>query len=101
MMRSWRILIVALALLGGATGLSLSAKAAPMAVPLAAAQSAGEPLVQTARWHGRRHWHRHHHHRWHRHHGWHHHYGWRRHYRWGRHFHHRPHYGYHRRLRFY
>ena len=85
--------MVVLALLGGSTGLSLSAKAAPMSVPIAAAQSDAEPLVQTARWHGRRHWHRHH--RWHRHHGWHRHHHWRRH-------HHRGHrYGHHRRLRFY
>ncbi|GJD43690.1 hypothetical protein AFCDBAGC_1542 [Methylobacterium cerastii] len=91
-MRSWKFLMVVLALLGGATGLSLSAKAAPMSVPIAAAQSDAEPLVQTARWHGRRHWHRHH---WHRHHRWH------RHHHWRRHHHHRHHFGHHRRLRFY
>jgi hypothetical protein len=84
--------MVVLALLGGATGLSLSAKAAPMTVPITAAQNDAAPLVQNARWHGRRHWHRHH--RWHGHHRWHRHHHWRRH-------HHHHHHGHHRRLRFY
>ena len=90
--------MVVLALLGGATGLTHSAKAAPMTVPITTAQSDVEPLVQTARWHGRRHWHRHH--GWRRHH-WHRHHRWHRHHHWRRHYHHHRHFGHHRRLRFY
>lgn len=79
-------MIVVLGILGGADGLSSTAKAAPL--PVIAVEQAGQPpLVAQARWY-RRHWH-------HRHYGYRPYYGYRRHYWRPRYY--RPYYGWHRR----
>ncbi len=88
-MPRWPILILLAAFFFGPTAAPVSA--APLPVPMAAAETAPAAAVETVQYYGyRRHWgHRH----WgHRHYGWRRHYGFRRHYGY-RHYGYRRHWG--------